>query len=80
MAPATLTALPTERAELRRAIRASGLPAWKVGHLAAITPTVLSHICTGRRDVSLDEATRLSQVLETSVGVLFPDESFGTEG
>ena len=65
--------LPQPRLELRNAILASGLPAWKVGHLAELTPTVLSHICTGRRDPRPAEAARIAQVLGTRVGALFPD-------
>jgi transcriptional regulator with XRE-family HTH domain len=74
-----VTALPPTRLELRQAILASGLPAWKVGHIAGISPTVLSHIATGRRSVSQDEATRLAEVLEADIDGLFPGESFGTE-
>jgi hypothetical protein len=65
--------LPQPRVELRRAILESGLPAWKIGHLADLTPTVLSHICTGRREARPAEAARLARVLGTKVGVLFPD-------
>jgi transcriptional regulator with XRE-family HTH domain len=65
--------LPSPRLELKRAIGATGLPAWKVGHLAGVSPTTLSHICTGRRDPSQDEAGRLAAALEADVGALFPD-------
>lgn len=64
VALATLTALPAERVQLRRAIRDTGLPAWKVGYLAGLSSTVLSHICTGRRDVSTEEATLLYPALK----------------
>jgi transcriptional regulator with XRE-family HTH domain len=65
--------LPQPRLELRKEILLSGLPAWKVGHLAGLSATTLSHICTGRRDPRPAEAARLAQALGTRVGVLFPD-------
>ena len=65
--------LPRPRLELRSAILASGLPAWKIAHLAGITPTVISHLCTGRREPRPTEAARLAQVLGAKVGSLFPD-------
>jgi Helix-turn-helix domain len=68
-----LSDLPSPRTELRRAILDSGLPAWKIGYLAELTPTVLSHICTGRRDPQPAEAERLAEVLEADVAELFPD-------
>lgn len=65
--------LPQPRQELRRAILLSGMASWQVGHLAGVSPTVLSHIVTGRRNPRPTEAARLAQVLGASVGVLFPD-------
>jgi hypothetical protein len=76
MAP--VVELPQPRVQLRRAILESGLPAWKVGYLADLTPTVLSHITTGRREPRPAEATRLAQVLGAKVGDLFPDISNGS--
>jgi hypothetical protein len=70
---ASVVELPQPRLALRRAILESGLPAWKVGYLADLTPTVLSHITTGRRDPRPAEAARLAQVLGAKVGALFPD-------
>jgi transcriptional regulator with XRE-family HTH domain len=49
------------------------MASWQVGHLAGVSPTVLSHIVTGRRNPRPTEAARLAQVLGASVGVLFPD-------
>lgn len=71
MAP--VVELPQPRVQLRRAILESGLPAWKVGYLAELTPTVLSHISTGRRDPRPAEAARLAQVLGEKISDLFPD-------
>jgi plasmid maintenance system antidote protein VapI len=65
--------LPQPRTALREAIRESGLAAWQVGHLAALSPTQLSHIASGRRDVHPDEAQRLARVLGTKVDDLFPE-------
>jgi hypothetical protein len=70
---ASLVEVPQPRLELRRAILESGLPAWKIGYLAGLTPTVLSHIATRRRAPRPAEAARLAQVLGVKVGVLFPD-------
>jgi transcriptional regulator with XRE-family HTH domain len=66
--------LPRPRIELRRAIGASGMPAWQIGHLAGISPTVLSHIATGRREPRPEEAQSLATVLEVPVDALFPAE------
>ena len=65
--------LPSPRLALKRAIGATGLPAWQIGHLAGLSATQLSHICTGRRDPSQDEAARLAGALETGVDELFPE-------
>jgi hypothetical protein len=75
---ALVVELPQPRLELRRAILESGLPAWKVGYLAELTPTVLSHISTGRRAPRPVEAARLAQVLGVKVVELFPDLEAGT--
>jgi plasmid maintenance system antidote protein VapI len=52
---------------------AAGQPAWQVGHLAELSPTMLSHICSGRRAVSVEEATRLSRVLGVDAATIFPE-------
>lgn len=65
--------LPEPRLELRRAIGATGLPHWKVGMLADMSATVLSHIVSGRRAVQPDEARRLALVLSREPQELFPD-------
>jgi hypothetical protein len=65
----TVTALPTPR----QALLASGRPAWQVGHLAGLSPTVLSHISTGRRDPRPEEAARLAVALGLAVSDLFPE-------
>lgn len=61
------------RIELRRAIGGTGEPAWRVGRAAGLSPTVLSHIVTGRRAVTQEEARRLADVLEADVRDLFPE-------
>jgi hypothetical protein len=66
-------ALPAPREVLKRAISATGRPAWQIGHMAGISATVLSHLCTGRRDPTEEEARRLADVLETDVHELFPE-------
>lgn len=70
----TTMELPAPRLELRNAISASGRPAWQIAHLAGISPTVLSHITTGRREVRADEAVRIADVLEIDVDGLFPND------
>jgi plasmid maintenance system antidote protein VapI len=65
--------IPQPRLQLRHAILESGMPAWKVGHLAGVSATVLSHICTGRRDVQQDEASRIADVLGADASELFPE-------
>lgn len=67
--------LPQSRVELRRAMGASGMPHWQIGHMAGISVTVLSHIVTGRRPPTPDEAKRLSVVLGVSVKKLFPRDA-----
>ena len=66
-------ALPSPRVALKRAIGATGLPAWKIGLLAGLSATQISHICTGRRDPTADEAKRLADALEVDVDELFPE-------
>ena len=65
--------LPQPRVALKQALVAARLPAWKVAVLASLSPTQLSHISTGRRIVSVDEAVRLSTVLRVRVDELFPE-------
>jgi hypothetical protein len=72
---AAMQVLPRPRVELRRAIGASGMPAWQIGHLAGISATVLSHIATGRREPRPDEAKSLAAVLGVEVDALFPEEA-----
>ena len=77
----TLTpVLPSPRLKLRQAILASGRAAWQVALRADLSPTVLSHIGSGRRRVSCDEAERLAHVLDADVEELFPGEELNGAG
>lgn len=65
--------LPQARHELRRAIGATCLAHWKVAALAELSATQLSHILSGRRDVTPHEAARLAIVVGKPVVEILPE-------
>src|SRR5262245_5701954 len=78
---ATLPAsLPEPNRVLQDAIRGAGLAAWKVAFLAEVSPTALSHFCTGRRTPDAAQQARLAAVLGAPREVLFASASMAVPG
>lgn len=57
---------------LKRALIDDGRPAWRVAQEAGLTPTVISHLTTGRRAPRPEESAALSRVLKRPESELFP--------
>lgn len=57
---------------LKRALIDDGRPAWKIAVAAELSPTVLSHLTTGRRAPLPEESAALARVLGCPESELFP--------